>query len=124
MLVSAIEQKLMQIDTARQIQPKQLRMLCQKQEQEVMHHLRKLQFDIYAEMERVCPSQANLRAITNEELIARINSVGQVNNFAQEQNPSPKSDLDEETDMLTEEQEQHHSCFPFDQPSINNFLDL
>ena len=49
--------------------------------------------------------------------------MGQLGPLSQS-NPSPKSNHEEESDMLTEEQDTPHACFPFDQPSIKNFLDL
>lgn len=88
-----------------------------------MHHLKTMKFDIYAEIGKVCPSQRNLKTIPNEELIVRINSMGQISQLSQG-NPSPKSNNEEDGDMLTEEQDANHACFPFDQPSIKNFLDL
>lgn len=39
-------------------------------------------------------------------------------------NPSPKSDADDEADMLTEEQERPTGYFSLDQPSIKNFMDI
>ena len=88
-----------------------------------MHHLKTVKFDIYTEIGKVCPSQRNLKAIPNEELIVRINSMGQLGQLSHA-NPSPKSNHENDSDMLTEEQEPNLACFPFDQPSIKNFLDL
>ena len=65
MLVSLIDRRLLEVEASRQLEPRQLRVLCERQEQEVMHHLKTAKFDIYAEIGKVCPSQRNLKTIPN-----------------------------------------------------------
>lgn len=75
---------------------KQLRLMCLKQEEAIIHHLIRIDnFDIYTEISKVCPSQSTLRNLTEEELTNKMNSVGQVDTYS---NPSPASDAD---DMMT-----------------------
>ena len=78
-------------------------------------------FDIYAEIAKVCPSQIGLRSIPEDELTAIVTSINRVNEFS---HPSPKSDMNDETDMLTEEQMCEQGCFPFNQPSVNKFMEM
>lgn len=87
-----------------------------------MFHLKATKFDIYDEISKVCPSQVNLKTASNQELITRINSMGQINSFPQN-NPSPKSINEEDPDIETGENAMNIG-FTFDQPSIKNFLDL
>lgn len=38
--------------------------------------------------------------------------------------PSPTSDLNEETELMTEELDYRQDCFPFKQPSVNKFMEI
>jgi hypothetical protein len=67
-------------------------------------------FDIYTEMEKVCPNQGNLRSLTEEELTARVSSVNQAS-IINRAHPSPKSEVGYEAEVLTEEQDHPSGYF-------------
>ena len=99
-----------------------LKSLRIKQEETIIRYMaNKANFDIYSEIAKACPSQAGLRSITQDELAATITSIGRVNEFC---HPSPKSEMNDETDMLTEEQICGQGYFPFNQPSVNKFMEM
>jgi len=67
MLIDQIAYKIAQLHlTQPNMQPLELRALCLKQEQAVINHFYKNRtFDIYEEIAKVCPSQADLRLLPN-----------------------------------------------------------
>lgn len=98
-----------------------MRMLRMQQEEFIIRHLtQSSNFDIYAEMGKVCPTITKIPSIPNEELTGMVNSVSRDNFHC---HPSPTSDLNE-TELMTEEQDCRQDCFPFNQPSINKFMEM
>lgn len=69
-------------------------------------------------MGKVCPTINKIPFIPDEELMGMVNC----DNF--HSHHSPTSDLNEETELMTEEQDCKQNCFPFNQPSVNKFMEM
>lgn len=86
------------------------------------HLTRSPAFDPYAAVATLCPEQADLRNISNDEVVTRLNSL---NNLSSEQrfsrvNASPE---EEEACERQEGEVKMDSFCNFSQPSVRNFFD-